>query len=133
MNIEAEQHLLACALIDDNHIVKLLEIPEEWFQDNKSKIIYREIKRLTGLNLACDVFALGDTLNNANGFEKGQVTQYITDLQDSLPSLTAFPTYKRLLFDGYKTSNVLKIAQNLTMQVNDKRRFLRLLIIFRIN
>jgi replicative DNA helicase len=120
MNLEAEQHLLACALIDENHIVKLLEIPEEWFQDNKSKIIYREIKRLTGLNLSCDMFALGDTLNDAQGFKSGQITQYLNDLQESLPSLKAFPTYKRLLFDGYKINNVLKIAQNLTLQVTDK-------------
>jgi len=120
MNLEAEQHLLACALIDDNHIVKLLEIPEEWFQSNKNKIIYREIKRLTGLNLSSDMFALGDSLNNASGFESGQITHYLNDLSESLPSLKDFPTYKRILFDSYKTSNVMKIAQNLTLQVNDK-------------
>jgi replicative DNA helicase len=120
MNLEAEQHLLACALIDENHIVKLLEIPEEWFQSNKNKIIYREIKRLTGLNLSSDMFALGDSLNDASGFKSGQITHYLNDLSESLPSLKDFPTYKRILFDSYKTSNVLKIAQNLTLQVNDK-------------
>jgi replicative DNA helicase len=120
MNLEAEQHLLACALIDENHIVKLLEIPEEWFQSNKNKIIYREIKRLTSLNLSSDMFALGDSLNDASGFKSGQITHYLNDLSESLPSLKDFPTYKRILFDSYKTSNVMKIAQNLTLQVNDK-------------
>jgi replicative DNA helicase len=66
------------------------------------------------------MFALGDSLNDASGFKSGQITHYLNDLSESLPSLKDFPTYKRILFDSYKTSNVLKIAQNLTLQVNDK-------------
>jgi replicative DNA helicase len=120
MNLEAEQHLLACALIDENHIVKLLEIPEEWFLSNKHKVIYREIDRLSGLRLSCDLFALGESLDGKEGFKTNEDHAYIHELANNLPNLKDFNSYKRILFDLYKADNIVKMAQNLILQVKGR-------------
>ena len=71
MSLEAEQHLIGCALIDSESVVKLLEIPEEWFLTNQHKIIHRAFKALTAQNLSADMFALDDYLNRTSGQNDG--------------------------------------------------------------
>ena len=44
-SLEAEQHLIACSLIDDSKTAELLEIDEAWFMNNGHKLIIRTIPR----------------------------------------------------------------------------------------
>lgn len=119
MSLEAEQHILGCAVIDEDTVVKLLEIPEEWFLSNQHKIIYREFKRLTDNNLSCDMFALGDSLNTIDGFKNNVGIDYINELAEGVPSLKHWNSYKTNLFSDYKKSNISKVVHNLQVKIKE--------------
>ena len=110
MSMEAEQNIIGCALVDTNHVVKLLEIPEDWFLNNNHKIIHRAFKALTDQNLSTDMFALDDYLNRTSGQNSGLDIGYLNGLAESLPRLNYFDSFKGVLFRDYKISNVSKIC-----------------------
>ena len=120
MSLEAEQNLIGCALIDSESVVKLLEIPEEWFLTNQHKIIHRAFKALTAQNLSADMFALDDYLNRTSGQNDGLNLEYFTGLAESLPKLNYWSSYKAALFNDYKLNSMQTVAQNLTNKVNAK-------------
>ena len=112
MSLESEQHILGCAILDEDTVVKLLEIPEAWFLSNQHKIIHREFKRLTDNNLSCDMFALGDALNTIDGFKNSVGIDYINELAEGVPSLKYWNSYKTILFADYKKNNISKVFHN---------------------
>ena len=120
MSLEAEQHIIGCALIDENTIPKLLEIPEEWFLLNDHKIIIRAISSLASRSLSTDMFSLDDELRRANGENNVVGMEYLNDLVEQVPSLKHFDTYKRILFDGYKSSNLATAVNQLSNMVKSK-------------
>jgi replicative DNA helicase len=120
MSLEAEQNIIGCALVDQNHVVKLLEIPEDWFLNNNHKIIQRAFKALTDQNLSTDMFALDDYLNRTSGQNGGLDIAYLNELAEALPRLSFFDSYKGVLFRDYKLSNMSKVAQTLTNKLNAK-------------
>ena len=119
MNLEAEQHILGCALLDKNIVPKLLEIPEDWFLHNDHKIIVRSISSLASRSLSCDMFSLVDELDKVNGANNNIGMQYLNDLVEQVPSLKHFDSYKRVLFEGYKKSNISQVVKNLTNQIKE--------------
>jgi replicative DNA helicase len=118
MSMEAEQNIIGCALVDANHVVKLLEIPEDWFLNNNHKIIHRAFKALTDQNLNTDMFALDDYLSRTSGQNSGLDIGYLNGLAESLPRLNYFDSFKGVLFRDYKISNVSKISKTLANKVN---------------
>ena len=120
MSLEAEQHLIGCALIDNESVVKLLEIPEDWFLTNQHKIIHRAFKALTAQNLNTDMFALDDYLKRTSGQNDGLNIKYLIELAERLPSLNHWGSYKTVLFNDYKLNTMQTVAQNLTNKVNAK-------------
>ena len=116
--LEAEQHLIACALVDDAKTAELLEIPEEWFQVNAHKLVIRAIRELTSQNLSADMFAISDELNRHNQLDMVGGMGYLVELSESLPNLGYWGSYKNALFNQYKVGQLMQLNTNLAMQLN---------------
>jgi replicative DNA helicase len=120
MSLEAEQNLIGCALIDQNAIPKLLEIPEDWFLANEHKTIIRAINSLASRSLSCDMFSLDDELNRTVGQNDTIGIEYLNDLVEQLPNIDHFDSYKRVLFDAYKSNNLTNAVLNINAQIKSK-------------
>lgn len=116
-SLEAEQHLIACALVDDSKTAELLEIDEAWFMNNGHKLIIRTIRELASQNLNADSFSIGDQLNRTHQLEMVGGMEYLVELEQSLPSLKLWNSYKNSLFNYYKTNQLEQLSQNLQMQI----------------
>ena len=116
-SLEAEQHLIACSLIDDSKTAELLEIDEAWFMNNGHKLIIRTIRELASQNLNADSFSIGDQLNRTHQLEMVGGMEYLVELEQSLPSLKLWNSYKNSLFNYYKTYQLEQLSQNLQMQI----------------
>ena len=114
---EAEQYLMACALVDDAKTAELLEIPEDWFQSNAHKLILRTMRQLVSQSLSADIFAICDELERTRQSEMIGGMAYLTELADSLPNLAFWDSYKNSLFNHYKISQLTKLNTNLQMQL----------------
>ena len=117
---EAEQHILGCALLDVNVIPKLLEIPEEWFLDNDHKIIVRTISSLAERSLSCDMFSLDNELHRVHGDKNTVGMAYLSDLAEQVPSLKHFDAYKRIMFDNYKSTNLVSAVSHMGNMIKSK-------------
>lgn len=116
-SLEAEQHLIACALVDDSKTAELLEIPEDWFDTNAHKLIYRTIQSLASQSLSADMFAVSDELERNRQLEMAGGMAYITELAEQIPNINYWNSYKNALFNYYKTRMVAQVKQNLEMQI----------------
>lgn len=116
-SLEAEQHLIACALVDDSKMAELLELPEEWFMNNAHKLILRTMRSLVSQNLKADQFSIDDELVRTHQSEMAGGMAYLTDLAESLPNLSFWNSYKNSLFNYYKTYQLEQLNQNLQMQL----------------
>lgn len=118
-SIEAEQHLIACALVDDTKTAELLEVSEDWFSHNAHKLIIRTIRELASQNLNTDSFAIGDTLNRTKQLEQIGGMEYLQELEGSLPSLSMWNSYKNSLFNYYKLRMIEQLNNNLAIQLGN--------------
>lgn len=117
MSLEAEQHLLACVLIDDKQTASLLEIPEDWFLTNAHKLIYRKVVELAKQSLGTDLFSVAQSLQQSQQLASAGGMQYLTALTEQLPSLHHWNSYKNVLFGSYKKWQVKRLVDNLQMQI----------------
>jgi len=116
-SLESEQHMIACALIDDSKTAELLELNEDWFYQNSHKLILRTIRELANNNLGVDMFAIGDSLNRANQIHLVGGMEYLSELAESLPNLKYWNSYKSALFTHYKTRMIEQLNSNIGSQL----------------
>jgi len=112
-SIEAEQHLLACALIDPESTVKLLQLPEAWFNSNSSKLIYRAVATLANSSLSVDVFSVSDLLDQQKQLRLAGGMDYLVELSESLPSLSYFDSYTNTLLGCHKSRQINEIQKGI--------------------
>lgn len=116
-SIEAEQHVLASALIDENVIPSLLEIPEDHFYRNEHKLIYRAISELAHQQLTADFFSVGELMQQKQQLDTAGGMEYIQELAESLPSLAMFRSFANSLLTYYKTRQLAQIRDSLEQQL----------------
>ena len=116
-SLEAEQHLIACALVDDAKTAALMEIPEDWFSLNSSKLIIRTIRDLVSQNLSADIFAIADELERNRKLDMAGGMSYLTEMAESLPNLGFWTSYKNSLFESYKHRMIEQLMQTTSMLV----------------
>lgn len=117
MSLEAEQHLIACVLIDDKQTAALLEIPEDWFLHNSHKLIYRKILELAKMSLGTDLFSVAQSLQQSQQLGSAGGMEYLNELAEQVPSLQHWNSYKNVLFGSYKQWQVKRLVDNLQMQI----------------
>ena len=114
---EAEQHVLACALADQNAVADVLDMQDEWMYQNEHKLILRAIRALAESNLTTDSFAVGTHLQQQQQLEMAGGMEYLVSLSDSLPSLKMLPSFKNELIRCHKVRQLAQIKQDLEMQL----------------
>ena len=116
-SVEAEQHIVACAIVFDDMVPAVLEIPEEWFFHNSSKLIVRAVKDLANQGLGTDFFSLGEYLTQKQQLEMVGGMKYLSDLAESLPSASLLNSFKTVLFNAYKTREISAVLTEAVQRV----------------
>lgn len=94
LNIEAEQSLLGCILVE-NDLIKELTIESRHFYNRENQSLFQTMRELDNKGEPIDVVTV--LTENADVKKK-----YLGDLMNSIPTTEPFKTYERLVMDSYK-------------------------------
>lgn len=93
-NLEAEQALLGCLLIDIDTQTDILDkLTEEDFYQESHKLIIGAMKRVFNERKPVDLVTLSDELENSQSLDKAGGLTYITDLAKLTPSAANYKYY----------------------------------------
>jgi len=106
-NVEAEQALLGCILVESD-LIKELSLQPEHFSETRHQIIFnamREVEKLgKSVDMVTTVTKLGDSVEQVGGL------QYLTDLGSAVASTANFLAYQTLIYEAYRLREMKKIA-----------------------
>ena len=117
-SLESEQHLIACAIIDENRATDLLDLPESWFSLNAHKLILRTIRELVSASLSADLFSIGDSLSRNKLLISAGGMEYLSELAESLPNLGFWNSYRNSLESYHKLRMIDQLKVSLENQLN---------------
>ncbi len=97
-SIEAEQSVLGCMLIEQEAIVKVMEIlKEDDFYKESHKVIYRTITDLFDRNHAVDMITVTEQLKKADILDEVGGVHYIATLANIVPTAANVEHYARIV------------------------------------
>ena len=113
-NLDAEQALLGCLLIDEKvPLTVFSEVKSEEFYSNAHKQIYDAMLEIYKKNMPIDFVTLTDELENLGILnEVGGIT-YITSLTNSVPSSANFKQYEELIKRDAMLRKLIESGQNI--------------------
>ena len=97
-NIEAEQSLLGCLLIDKDSLVKIADIirADDFYKDAHRKI-FETILELYEKREPIDLISLGNRLEERNTLEKIGGKTYLTTLTNTVPTASHIVSYAQIV------------------------------------
>lgn len=115
-NIEAEQSVLGCILLDKSvlDIVCDILVPEAFYSDNH-KIIYSAMLSLYEKNMPVDIVTVCEELNASKKLEKAGGIAYITSLVEQVPTTSNVEYYAKIVEDKYRLRKLI----NATYQIQN--------------
>lgn len=106
-NVEAEQALLGCILVESD-LIKELSLQPEHFSETRHQVIFKAMREVEKLGKSVDmvttVTKLGDSVEQVGGL------QYLTDLGSAVASTANFLAYQTLIYDAYRLREMKKNA-----------------------
>ena len=106
-NVEAEQALLGCILVESD-LIKELSLQPEHFSETRHQVIFKAMRQVEKLGKSVDmvttVTKLGDSVEQVGGL------QYLTDLGSAVASTANFLAYQTLIYDAYRLREMKKTA-----------------------
>lgn len=97
-NLEAEQALLGCLLIDNDTQADILDqLYEDDFYQESHRLIISAMKAVFNARKPVDIVTLADELENRKELEKAGGLAYITDLAKITPSAANFRSYLEIV------------------------------------
>ncbi|KYC74102.1 replicative DNA helicase [Bacillus sp. FSL K6-3846] len=106
-NVEAEQALLGCILVEGD-LIKELSLQPEHFSETRHQVIFKAMREVQKLGKSVDmvttVTKLGDSVEQVGGL------QYLTDLGSAVASTANFLAYQTLIYDAYRLREMKKTA-----------------------
>jgi len=115
-NIEAEQSLLSCLLIDNNAIVKIVDIlSEEDFYKEAHKIIFASSKTLFSRQEPIDVLTLSNHLEGKNQLAKIGGRSYLAELSNFVATASNVEHYAKIIQD----KATLRRLQEAAIQISE--------------
>ena len=89
-NLEAEQSVLGACFKAEDALSKALEILSEYdFYKASHRIIFRNMQTLFEVNQPIDILGLADRLRQDNELEPAGGIEYLSQLEDFVPTATA--------------------------------------------
>src|SRR3989344_2999994 len=97
-NIEAEQSLLGCLMLDKNAIVKIVDFirPEDFYKESH-KEIYQAMMDLFEKMEPIDIISLSTKLRERSQLEKIGGSAYLTSLINIVPTATHVANYAKIV------------------------------------
>lgn len=93
-NVEAEQALLGCLLLDQKVQTEIFSgLKEDDFYSESNRSIFRAMDKLAKANKLIDLVTLSDELEKAGELESVGGINYLTDLTDIMPSTANYREY----------------------------------------
>ncbi|MCY8590960.1 replicative DNA helicase [Bacillus haynesii] len=106
-NVEAEQALLGCILVESD-LIKELSLQPEHFSETRHQVIFKAMREVEKLGKSVDIVTtvtkLGDSVEQVGGL------QYLTDLGSAVASTANFLAYQTLIYDAYRLREMKKTA-----------------------
>jgi len=106
-NVEAEQALLGCILVEGD-LIKELSLQPEHFSETRHQVIFRAMREVQKLGKSVDmvtaVTKLGDSVEQVGGL------QYLTDLGSAVATTANFLAYQTLIYEAYRLREMKKNA-----------------------
>ena len=116
-NIEAEQSVLGCNLLDDNISIQIMEkLKPEDFYTEAHKTIFEIMKKIYNQNKPIDYVTLTDELDRAGLLETVGGMDYITTLTNVVPSATNYKHY----CDIVKRDSILRKVIRSSQEIIEK-------------
>ncbi len=114
-SLEAEQAILGAALIDPETVSAIVEqVKPEYFYVGKNKRIFSEIRMLFLSNTATDVITVNNAVLRAKIFDdENESKVYLSQLADTVPSLSNLGEYIRIIKDKYTLRSIMGIARDM--------------------
>ncbi|RMD59748.1 replicative DNA helicase, partial [Candidatus Parcubacteria bacterium] len=114
-NIEAEQSLLGCLLIDKNAIIKILDIVNEYdFYKDSHSTIFSVMKELYAKQEPIDILSLTNRLEEKNLLEKVGGRTYLATLSNSIATSSHVTHYAQIIQKKATLRRLLEAAAEMT-------------------
>lgn len=113
-NLEAEQALLGCLLIDNETQTEILDrLSEEDFYQESHKLIIGAMKAVFNARKPVDIVTLADELEKAGMLEKAGGMKYITELATATLTVANYRTYLDIVKRDSVNRRLIRAAQNI--------------------
>lgn len=120
-NVEAEQSLLGCLLIDKDSIIKVADIVNaEDFYHDKHRIIFEAIIDLYSKREPIDLLTLANRLTEKNKLEDIGGRSYLVSLSNMVPTSSHVINYAEIVQKKASLRNLIKAASDITRMGYDE-------------
>ena len=114
---DGEEYALGAALVDNNCLTKIIEVPEGYFHWPTHKLVHRAIMGLFAENLDVDLFSVSHWLEQRHPDGHSDWMGYCNELAEATPATSQFDSYIKTLADYAQRRELSRIAQNLELQI----------------
>ncbi|MEN4815731.1 replicative DNA helicase [Bacillus velezensis] len=116
-NLEAEESLLGCILVE-SELIKETTLEPKHFADERHKRIFKAMRDVDSsgqpVEIVTVVTQLGETVEVIGG------TSYLVDLASAVPSVINFETYQTLIYEAFKLRDMQKAALDFANNPSDE-------------
>ena len=120
-SIEAEQAILGAALISPETVSLIIEqVRAEYFYSRQNQKIYLEIHKLFNANIPSDfITVLNSVIANGVFTDEAEAKVYLTQLAETVPSLSNIASYAKILKDKYLVRRLLNVSADIMTQTQN--------------
>ncbi len=120
-SIEAEQAVLGAAIIDPEMVSAIIEqVKSEYFYVKQNGLIFEEIHTLFNANIPSDFITVVNAVVSARIFsDENEAKVYLSQLADTVPSLSNVLYYARILKDKYLIRMLMDTAGEIIRQTQE--------------
>ncbi|MBQ7816612.1 MAG: replicative DNA helicase, partial [Oscillospiraceae bacterium] len=117
-SIEAEQAILGAALISPETVSLIIEqVRAEYFYSRQNQKIFLEIHKLFNANMPSDfITVLNSVIANGVFSDEAEAKVYLTQLAETVPSLSNVSSYAKILKDKYLVRMLLNTSADIIKQ-----------------
>ncbi|MFA5878535.1 MAG: replicative DNA helicase [Candidatus Staskawiczbacteria bacterium] len=120
-NIEAEQSLLGCLMLDKNAIVKIVDsIKPDDFYKNIHKEIYQAMIELYQRMEPIDILSITSRLKEKNKLEEIGGSSYLTSLVNTVPTATHVANYGKIVRAKKVLRDLIEAADDIGLAAFDE-------------
>lgn len=114
-NLEAEQSLLGCLLIDQDAMMKVADIvrPEDFYRDSH-RLIYGTVCELYERHEPVDILTLGNRLEEKGHLQRVGGRSYLVELSNVVPTSAHIVNYAQIVQKKSTLRRLIEAAGNIT-------------------